>query len=121
MPAVALLDAMQPRRADNNERFVAFTFAGAEMVAEIQADETITYAAGSFRIKFGRSPENFVGQSVRDLVSSVDHEALDAALALLLERGRLLPFIIRLANSERSCLALAGLVLPPRVVHCACA
>lgn len=109
MPAKPLLDVIHPRRTDNNERFVAFAFAGAEMVAETEASGILTYAAGAFRSKFGRPPESFVGQPLRSLVASVDHEALDAALALLRERGRLLPLIVRLADRDRSCLALAGL------------
>lgn len=100
------------RRADTNERFVAFAFAGADMVAEIDADGAVTYAAGAFRTKLGQAPEAFVGRAVRDLVSPVDHDALDAALSLLLQRGRLLPITIRLANPEQTRLALAGIALP---------
>jgi EAL domain-containing protein (putative c-di-GMP-specific phosphodiesterase class I)/PAS domain-containing protein len=102
---------VQLRRADNNERFVAFAFAGADMVAEIDADRTVTYAAGAFRTRFGCPPEEFLGHAVRELVAAVDHEALDSALSLLLQRGRLLPLTIRLADAQRTRVALAGIVL----------
>ena len=109
MPAAPPLDLSHPGRTDNNERFVAFAFAGADMVAEAEASGILTYAAGAFRSKFGRSPESFVGQPLRNLVASIDHEVVDNALALLLQRGRLLPVVIRLADPDRSCVALAGL------------
>lgn len=101
-----------PRRADNNERFVAFAFAGADMVVETDIGGIVTYAAGAFRSKFARPPEAFVGHPVRDLVAPVDHEALATALALLMERGRLLPLMIRLSDPARTALALAGMTLP---------
>jgi EAL domain-containing protein (putative c-di-GMP-specific phosphodiesterase class I) len=104
-------DTVQLRRADNNERFVAFAFAGADMVAEIDAGGIVTYAAGAFRSRFGRAPDECIGRSVRELVAPVDHEALAAALLLLLQRGRLLPLTIRLANAQRTRVALAGIAL----------
>jgi EAL domain-containing protein (putative c-di-GMP-specific phosphodiesterase class I) len=104
-------DSGRSRRLDN-ERFVAFAFAGADMLVETDASGSVTYAAGAFRSKFGHPPEAFIDHAVRELVAPVDHEALDAALAMLVERGRLLPLMIRLADSERTPLALAGIVLP---------
>lgn len=103
---------LQIRRADHNERFVAFAFAGADMVVETDAGGVVTYAAGAFRSKFGCPPEAFVGRAVRDLVAPADHAALGAALGLLMERGRLLPMMIRLSDTERTNLALAGMAIP---------
>ena len=102
----------QPRQVDKSERFVAFAFAGADMVVETDVDGVVTYAAGAFRTKFGRSADWFVGRPVRELFAPVDHEALHAALALLVERGRLQPLMIRLSDAERTHLALAGIALP---------
>lgn len=99
-------------RNGDYERFVAFAFAGANMVAEIDSAHVITYAAGALHSGFGRTPEHFIGQPIRSLVAPIDHEALEAALALLLQRGRLSPIAIRLADPQHSRLALAGLALP---------
>ena len=82
------------------------------MVVETDASGIVTYAAGAFHSKFKRPPEAFVNHSVRELVASVDHEVLDTALMLLVERGRLLPLMIRLSDPERTPLALAGMALP---------
>jgi EAL domain-containing protein (putative c-di-GMP-specific phosphodiesterase class I) len=91
------------------ERFVAFAFAAAELVVEIGPDRRITYAAGAFRTRLGQAPEAFVGRSVVEMIDPIDHTSLDTALLLLSERGRLLPLMIRLADSGRTQLALAGL------------
>lgn len=106
-------DTVQLRRGDNNERFVAFAFAAADLVAEVDSEGRITYAAGAFRARLAQTPEAFIGRPVRSLITPADHEALDAALLLLTEKGRLAPLLIRLADAKRTQLALAGLNLAP--------
>ena len=101
------------RRADNNERFVAFAFAAAELVAETDLAGVLTFAAGTFRSRFGRPPEEWLGAHVRDMVSPADHEALESALLMLAERGRLLPLTVRLADAGRTRMALAGMRRTP--------
>ena len=96
---------------DTNKRFVAFAFAAADLVAEVDATGRITYAAGAYRSKLGAPPEAFLGRPLHALITPADHEALDAALVLLSERGRLLPWTVRLANRQRSKTILAGLRL----------
>ncbi len=106
-------DGVQLRRADNNERFVAFAFAAADLMAEVDPEGRITYATGAFRARFGQAPEAFVGRSVQSLITPADHETLDSALLLLSEKGRLAPLLIRLADAKRTQFALAALVLAP--------
>ena len=112
MPAQTQTDPVQLRRADNNERFVAFAFAGAELMAEAEACGTITYAAGAFRSRLGQPPEAFVGRPLRSLVAPVDHDVLDCAFSLLLSRGRVAPMMIRLSDDKQTRLALAAIALP---------
>ena len=106
-------DDAQVRHPSSNERFVAFAFAAADLVAEVDPEGRITYAAGAFRARLGQAPEAFVGRPIQSLVAPADHEVLDAALLLLLEKGRLAPLLIRLADAKRTQLALAGLVSAP--------
>jgi EAL domain-containing protein (putative c-di-GMP-specific phosphodiesterase class I) len=106
-------NGVQLRRADNNERFVAFAFAAADLMAEIDPEGRITYAAGAFRARLGQAPEAFIGRSVQSLITPADHETLDAALLLLSEKGRLAPLLIHLADAGRTQFALAGLMLAP--------
>lgn len=101
------------RRVDHGNRFVAFTFAASEMVVEVDAQGLITYAAGAFRSRMGSLPEAFLGRSITELVAPCDKDALEIALMLVQERGRLLPRTVRLANSTRSAAVLAGLKLTP--------
>ncbi len=98
-------------RSEENERFVAFAFSAAEMLVETDAVGTTTFAAGAFRSRFNRPPESFCGRSVLEMVAPVDHEAVSAALTLLVERGRVTPFTIRLADADRTPLAISGLAL----------
>lgn len=106
-------DDAQLRRPSSNERFVAFAFAAADLVAEVDLEGRITYAAGAFRARLGQTPEAFISRPIQSLIAPADHEALDAALLLLSEKGRLAPLLIRLADAKRTQLALAGLVLAP--------
>ena len=69
-------DGVHLRRADASERFVAFAFAAADMVTEVDPDGTITFAAGAFRSKLGRSPDDWVGGPLTDLVTPADRDAL---------------------------------------------
>jgi EAL domain-containing protein (putative c-di-GMP-specific phosphodiesterase class I) len=104
-------DGVWLRRADNNERFVAFAFAAADLVVETEASGLITYAAGAFRTRLGQQAGAFVGRPIQDIVDPNDHAALEAALLLVAEKGRLLPLTIRLANASQTQLALAGIRL----------
>ncbi|MGI4945898.1 MAG: EAL domain-containing protein [Janthinobacterium lividum] len=99
------------RRISNNERFVAFAFAAADLVVEVESDGRITYAAGAFQTRLGQQPEAFIGRPVQELVNITDHVMLDSALSLLLEKGRLMPVIVRMADARKTELALAGLML----------
>ncbi len=101
-------------RGEAHERFVAFAFAGAELLAEVEPGGTVVFATGAFRTLFGRPPEAFVGNPVRELAAPSEREMLDGLLALLGERGRLPPTMIRLADTQRTPLAMAGLAMPGR-------
>ena len=113
----ALAESDQPldnRAAVAHERFVAFAFAGAELVVEIDSTGTMTFAAGAFQSKFGRPAEAFVGRPIRDLFAPRDQEMFERSLLLLGETGRLLPTEIELSDPGNSRVALGGLVLAPR-------
>ena len=111
MSAPPPLEPVHLRRADTNERFVAFAFASAEMMAEVDPDGMLTYATGAFRTRLGEPPEAFVGRLVSTMIAPSDHEALGLALMLLSQRGRLCPMLLRMADPQRSQLAMAGIML----------
>jgi EAL domain-containing protein (putative c-di-GMP-specific phosphodiesterase class I) len=100
------------RRAESRERFVAFAFAGAELLIEADLDGTVTYATGAFPSRFGKPPEAFIGGSVATLFAPSCMEEVEMALSLLQQRGRLMPMTVRLADTKRSTMAFAGILLP---------
>src|SRR4051812_19469009 len=104
-------DHIQARRPDNTERVVAFAFAAPDMGLEIDRTGQIAYAAGAFRARLGEQPDAFVTRRVHAIISPMDHPALDAALLLLREKGRLAPLTVRLAAPGSPQFALAGLAL----------
>ncbi len=101
------------RAPDQVERFVAFTFAAADLVAEVEPHGTITFAAGAFRSRLGEPPEHFVGKDLRSIVARADHPALELGLELLRTKGRLAPVLVQLNARGAPVLAMAGLVLAP--------
>ena len=108
-------DARQAIRAfDSTERVLGFVFAAADMVVEVDEAGRITFAAGAFLSRFDCQPEAFVGRSVRELFAPADYQTIDTALALLIERRRLAPIVIRLGNGGREQIALGGIALAAR-------
>jgi PAS domain-containing protein len=91
---------ISPTTAVDADRFVAFTFASANLVVECDPDGVILYAAGAFRTELGQPAEAFLGRHVKTLTVMADHEALDDGLWSLKERGRLLPMTVRMASQR---------------------
>ncbi|UPY38025.1 EAL domain-containing protein [Sediminicoccus sp. KRV36] len=100
-----------PRPLGERERFVAFAFAGADLLIEANVVGEIAFAAGAFRLRFGAAPESFTGQDVAGLIAAPDRGSFAAALALMPERGRLSPTVLRLANPEQTPFVVSGLHL----------
>lgn len=94
------------------DRFVAFAFAAADLLLELHPDHRIAFAAGAFRSRLDRCAEAWVGRDVEDVVAPEERGALRLALSLLVDRGRLAPMVLRLADPARTPLAMAGLALP---------
>ena len=93
------------------ERFIAFAFAGADLLLEADLSGRIGFTAGAFRLRFGAASESFTGQAAEGLIAPMDRDAFAAALALMPERGRLSPTVMRLANAEQTPFVVSGLYL----------
>ncbi len=94
------------------DRFLAFAFAAADLLVETETDGTIVFADGAFNARFRRPASSFVGAALRTLVAAEDHPALDLALAAVRQHGRAPPFVVRLADAERSQMRLSALAMP---------
>lgn len=105
--------AMRPGRRPlgDRERFVAFAFAGADMLVETDLEGQIAFTTGAFRLRFGAAPESFMGQDLAALIAPPDRDSFAAAIALMPERGRLSPTVLRLANAEQTPFVVSGLHL----------
>ncbi len=104
--------AFIPPKSAQTDRFLAFAFAAADLLVEVQADGTVGFATGAFQVRFGAAPEAFIGRHIRSLFASADHQALDLALSITTMRGRLPPLILRLADAEATPMVVSGMVLP---------
>ncbi len=99
------------RPLGDRERFVAFAFAGADILVETNLEGQIAFTAGAFRLRFGAAPESFMGRELAALIAPADRDSFTAALSLMPERGRLPPTVLRIANADLTPFVVAGLHL----------
>jgi EAL domain-containing protein (putative c-di-GMP-specific phosphodiesterase class I) len=93
------------------DRFLAFAFAAADLLAEVDHNGRVRFAAGAFERRLGRSAESLVGEPAERIVRAADRPVFAHALALLLVRGRLLPTKLRLDGPGEPAMALSGLAV----------
>jgi EAL domain-containing protein (putative c-di-GMP-specific phosphodiesterase class I) len=106
------LPALASPKSAQTDRFLTFAFAASDLLVEVQADGTVGFATGAFHVRFGVTPEAFIGRHIRSLFASADHRALDLALSITTMRGRLPPLIMRLSDAEATPMVVSGMVLP---------
>jgi EAL domain-containing protein (putative c-di-GMP-specific phosphodiesterase class I) len=100
------------RQLGERERFVAFAFAAADLLVELDAGGQVSFAAGAFRARLGRAPETLTGSDPAELLALEDRPAFITALSQLRHRGRLMPTTFHLADTARTPFAVSGLHLP---------
>jgi EAL domain-containing protein (putative c-di-GMP-specific phosphodiesterase class I) len=99
-------------RTPVRDRLLAFAFAGADLLIETGAHQTITWAAGAFVSRFGAPADAFLGRRLADLIAPGDRAALSGVLAGIAARGRMAPVVLHLADPAHSACSLAALALP---------
>ncbi len=105
-------DIAPPGRAASRDRFLAFAFAGTDLLIEIAPNDTITWAAGAFQSRFGQPADSFVGSKIASLIAPADHEALARTLVGVAMRGHTPPVVLHLNDATASPCAFAALKLP---------
>jgi EAL domain-containing protein (putative c-di-GMP-specific phosphodiesterase class I) len=105
-----------PELRHQRDRFVAFAFAAADVLIEVDADQVIHYAGGAIQSLTGKSPQRLVGGSCLDLVAPADRPFVRAALAMASRRKRFGPVNVRLTGALCGpvLVALYGASLPQR-------
>jgi len=98
------------------DRFVAFAFAAADVLLEVDAEQIVHYAGGAINSLTGQSPQRLVGASCLDLVSAADRAFVKAALGIASRRKRFGPVNVRLTGGLCGpvLVALYGASLPQR-------
>jgi EAL domain-containing protein (putative c-di-GMP-specific phosphodiesterase class I) len=100
------------------DRFVAFAFASADLLLEVDAEGRICFAAGAAQRLCGRTPQELLSQSFNSLICVEDRPVASAVLASIRLGGRFAPLLVRLASDQPRLVILGGCCLPERTAHC---
>jgi PAS domain S-box-containing protein len=94
------------------DRFVAFAFAAADLLIELDGAFRIRFVSGAASALTGRSGDELIGTSFFDLVAPAERPMTRAFLTSLAVGGRLTPAAIRLAQGRVHSVVLGGCRLP---------
>ena len=100
----------------DRDRFVAFAFAAADALVELDVERNISYAVGAVHWLSGQSAEKLIGTPFIDVVVKEDHRLIRASFATAESQSRFGPVNIRLVGSSGrpQSVALFGSHLPGR-------
>ena len=108
-----------PPAADNavrlqRYRFLAFSFAAADVLIEVDAEGIITYCAGRSQALFGHPEQKMLKKRVRSLVDPVDARMVDEVLKRIATAGRSDGVILRVPKPDGNdvVVRLSGLHMP---------
>jgi EAL domain-containing protein (putative c-di-GMP-specific phosphodiesterase class I)/PAS domain-containing protein len=97
-PTSAPLSKEQQARNDR-DRFVAFSFAAADMLAEIEVESgEVLYASGAAQAITGYSLSELTGQCLYERLLSSDRVLLKSALRRIKGGGRIQPLLLRMVQ-----------------------
>lgn len=106
------IDLSRSKRLRNErDRFVAFAFAAADLLLEIDAGYRICFASGASLSLTRHAAEDLVGRSVLDLVAPRERPMVRILLQSLVKGGRLSPVPVQLVN-DGSAAVLGACRLP---------
>lgn len=103
------------RLKEQRDRFIAFAFAGAEVLFELKNGEEIVYCAGTTELMFGSEANGFKGQSFMPLVYRDDQMMLRELMKRMETTGRMDRVVLRMQGAEKPfrCV-LSGIIFPDR-------
>jgi len=90
---------------------VAFAFAAADLMIELDGDHRIKFASGAAKQLTGRDAEKLIGTPFADILSPQDQRLSSMLMRQLEKNPRIHPTSVRMAATERSAL-LGGCHLP---------
>lgn len=105
------------------DRFIAFAFAGADLLLELGDDDVVTYAAGAGEPLYGVAEADLQGRSLAEFIYPRDRQRFTEALERLHNTGRLdhIPLALMSPGGTVTRMRLAGIRLPqfPNTYHLA--
>ncbi len=96
---IVLSEAEQLR--EQRDRFLAFAFAGSDLLLEVGDDSLIRYAVGATNQLLGGSPQEVVGQGWLDLFVEEDRPLLVAKIGNLTPGKRCGPVLVSMRPAKR--------------------
>lgn len=111
-----LSQAQTDRLKVQRDRFVAFAFAGAEVLVELDSSQIVTYCAGATEPLFGYAPEQIIGHPFASLVSRRDQVMLAELMSRLTKAGRMDRMMLQLQSDLRPAFPgiLSAIIFPER-------
>ncbi|OAN44734.1 signal transduction protein [Paramagnetospirillum marisnigri] len=103
------------------DRFIAFAFAGADLLLEMDDQDVVTYSAGAGEALYGISDAELVGKPLADFIFPRDRKKFTEALLRLRNTGRLdhTPLTMVGSTGAVSRMRMGGIKLPqfPKGYH----
>ncbi|HLO77898.1 MAG TPA: EAL domain-containing protein [Magnetospirillum sp.] len=113
----SVIDKLKAQR----DRFIAFAFAGADLLLEVGNDDVIIYSAGAGEALYGLSDADLTDKRLTDFIHPKDRARFDSALLKLKNTGRMDHTQITMAGASGAVcrLRMAGIRLPqfPKSYH----
>lgn len=96
------------------DRFIAFAFAGADLLLEVDNDDVVTYSAGAGEALYGLSDADLTRKRLAEFIHAKDRKRFDEALLKLKNTGRLDQTVVTMAaaGGAVSKLRMSGIRLP---------
>ena len=96
------------------DRFIAFAFAGADLLLEVGNDDVIAYSAGAGEALYGMSDSDLTARKLADFIHAKDRKRFEDAILKLKNTGRLDHTAITMVGASGAVtkLRMAGIRLP---------
>lgn len=103
------------------DRFIAFAFAGADLLLEVGNDDVIAYSAGAGEALYGMSDNDLTAKRLGEFIHAKDRKRYDDAILKLKNTGRLDHTTVTMVGPSGAVakLRMAGIRLPqfPETYH----